>query len=76
MGALQLPNTAEQRRELVLILEVYRKGEMLTEGLLGSARMFVDWDTDTAMREYPLMQVGRSVTHSSTQPFIVIHGTQ
>ena len=59
---LQLPYMSDFRHELVLVLEVHRKGE----GILGSARMFVPRDIDTAMRDYPLVQVGRSLAHSRT----------
>ena len=63
---LELPYMSDLRQELVLVLELHRKGE----GILGSARMFVPRDNDTGMRDYPLVQVVRSPALARTQSFI------
>ena len=57
LSTLQLPNTGEDLRELVLVLEVHRKGE----GMLGRARVFVPLHTDVTMSDYPLVQVSLTI---------------
>ena len=57
LKTLQLPNTGEDLRELVLVMEVHRKGE----GMLGRARMFVPLLEDVSMSDYPLVQVSVTI---------------